>query len=156
MKLNVGSNSYGIFNDYINIDNLFHEESFEDFLNIAPSKMGLLEWNEAKKHLIIADGQFLPFKSNTFDEIISNQCVGTYMKEYGDIIRTLKPGGIIEFSIYNKKNDISKLLGNLLINNFEIIDVQWMNGHKDDVDDEDSFSLTIKGRLKCSMFLKNT
>jgi|GEM_PF-7078233 SAM-dependent methyltransferase len=129
MKLNIGSANYGPEN-YVNIDN---DLSLESYI-------------ENPKSFIFADGEYLPFKDNTFDKIHSNQCVGTYLHKYDDIIRVLKKGGTVQFSLYNRFNEISKLIGNLIKREIKITSVEWMNGHFDDVDEDDAFSLIILGK----------
>ncbi|MEM3714712.1 MAG: phosphotransferase [Nitrososphaeria archaeon] len=67
--------------------------------NVQSAKArALLQGNLQRYHLIVADGQYLPFRKNTFDSII---CVRTlkYIKKYGQAIsemrRVLKPRQVL-------------------------------------------------------------
>jgi len=127
MKLDIGSGEFPTFPGYIALDN---QEDFPNVKNIQR------EYREAGQQLVIADGNQLPFKDDSFDEIFSNQCVGYYVTAYDEIDRVLKQDGILKLGVWNEK--VVTVLWELLILGYKIEDVDIMNGDIDDVREDSS------------------
>lgn len=142
MKLNIGSGPDLFDEDYINIDNLCHWNDPDRFYK------ELKEYNEEKNYkgiFIVGDGVHLPFKDCSFNEIYSQQCVGTYVKNLIDILRVLKTKGKLKLQM--RADDFVETCSKLICYGCSIKEVRIDNGHWNEVmsNSQDAFNLTLVG-----------
>ena len=129
---------------YISIDNgsdftgLYGDESAKKMFDWAREESK--EYEDVQ--LIVMNGDNMAFKDNTFDKIHSNQCVGYYVTNYKEIVRVLKPNGIIVLGVWADK--VSNVLASLISLGVTITNVDWLNGGYDDIDDNE-YTLRITG-----------
>ena len=96
-KLNIGSGAWP-FVDYINIDDGSDNHGEEQMKQLTISEEG------EPDSILFMDGNDLSlFDDGYFDEIWSNQCVGSYVTNFDEIIRVLKPGGVIKLGVWGTK-----------------------------------------------------
>ncbi len=82
-----------------------------------------------------ADGDMLPFKDNSIEEVFSSRCVGYYCK-VDEAIRVLKPGGKIVLMVWNWERVLGKLVYKLMSSGFTIT---YMEGTNVDYDEEPKY-----------------
>jgi len=103
LKLNIGCGCTPEVG-YINIDN---GQDYQCQYNPSDTR-GFTEMQKIAKNMglpyktmRLMDANNLMFDDETFDEIMSVQCVGEYVKNYEEILRTLKPDGILKITVHN-------------------------------------------------------
>ena len=133
MKLNIGCG--------YPIDNF--EDGEDEIIGIDDGSDWYSDYSKYKpkvvSNFIYGDGNILPFKNNTFDEVFSNQCAGLYVMDYEEMVRVLKKGGTIELGVWSDK--VSIVLAKLILLDIDIFKVDWSNGCI-----EDDYTLSIYGR----------
>ncbi len=86
--LNIGCNEVGK-KGMINIDDGSYHESTDEFLS-AYKQVTPADRNGERPLLIVCDAEQLPFKDKSFNHVNSDYCLGMYVIEYDDLIRTCK------------------------------------------------------------------
>jgi len=141
LTLNIGSGPDLFGPDHINIDNLDHWEPDRFYKELK-------EYNEEKDEeriFVVGDGNHLPFKDCSFDQIYSQQCVGTYVKDLIDITRVLKIKGKINLQM--RSTDFVETCSKLICYGYSIVKVDTGNCHWHDVmsNNQDGYNLTLVG-----------
>lgn len=61
--------------------------------------------DDGRVDVILDASQPLPFRDNTFDEIYSGRCIGTYVttrQSFEELVRVVKPGGRITLKMFEE------------------------------------------------------
>ena len=148
-KLNIGCCLWPM-KGYTNIDN-----GYDYHTNRGSFKLGFLYMKEQAPHemelvdgkdyeFLEMDGNKMTFDDESFDEVFSNQCVGVYVTDFEGIIRVLKYGGRISLGVW--KHKLAYVIGHLLQRNIQIVNVSWLNGSYEDIDEREGiFTVMIEG-----------
>lgn len=81
---------------------------------------------------VVGDGNNLPFKDETFDEVFSCRCIGHYAR-VDEAIRVLKVGGKLRLFVWNEKELLGEILHKLISSG---LTVSYMEATNVDYDTE--------------------